>query len=279
MQELEDIRDLHAGPWMVVGDFNLLVNHDDKSNDRVNRRMLSRFRSNLNILELKELYLNGRRYTWSNERTRVTLEKIYHVFGTPSWEELYPTCCLTALGTSVSDHCPILLDINADLYMGRRFKFETFWMRAEGFMEVVQTAWDSVEQHGNPYVVLDRKLQATAKSLKKWSNKWIGNIKLQIAIAMEVIYRLDKAMDSVDGPRKGLEKHLKAQVTWIELPGTIDCKTKISHPIPKGGGCKHSTSPPIGMSSSMEECYILTQEWYGNCYGPRGACTDGGCIL
>lgn len=58
MQELLDIRDLHAGPWMVVGDFNLLVNHEDKSNERVNWHMLARFRSKLNILELKELYLN-----------------------------------------------------------------------------------------------------------------------------------------------------------------------------------------------------------------------------
>lgn len=63
-----------------MGDFNLLVNHNDKSNDGVNRRMLSSFRSKLNTLELKELYLNGRRYTWSNERTRATLEKIDHVF-------------------------------------------------------------------------------------------------------------------------------------------------------------------------------------------------------
>lgn len=85
LQEQVDIRDLHAGPWMVVGDFNLLVNPEDKSNDRINRRMLARFRAKLNMLELKELYLNGRRYTWSNERARATLEKVDHVFCTPSW--------------------------------------------------------------------------------------------------------------------------------------------------------------------------------------------------
>lgn len=101
-----------------------------------------------------------------------------------------------ALGTSISDHYPILLDINADLCIGRRFKFEAFWARVEGFMEVVQTARNSTEPHDNPYVVLDRKLQATAKSLKKWSDKWIRNIKLHIGIAMEFILRLDKAMDT-----------------------------------------------------------------------------------
>ena len=63
-------------------------------------------------------------------------------------------------------------------------------------MQTVQDAWSSVSSKGNPYVVLDAKLRATTKSLKKWSDRWIGNVKLQIGIAMEVIFRLDKAMES-----------------------------------------------------------------------------------
>lgn len=80
LQELVDIRDLHVGPWLMAGDFNLLVNEEDKSNAMINRRMMGRFHAKLNMLELKELYLNGPRYTWSNERQHATLEKIDHVF-------------------------------------------------------------------------------------------------------------------------------------------------------------------------------------------------------
>lgn len=112
MQELVDIRDLHTGPWLIAGDFNLLVTQDDKSNDMVNRRMLGRFRAKLNRWELKELYLNGRRYTWSNERQVATLEKIDHVFVSNEWDEAFPSCFLLALGMAVSDHCPLLLEMN-----------------------------------------------------------------------------------------------------------------------------------------------------------------------
>lgn len=63
MQELVDVRELIAGPWTVVGDFNFLVNPEDKNNMLINRRMMARFRVKLNLLELKEIYLNGRRYT------------------------------------------------------------------------------------------------------------------------------------------------------------------------------------------------------------------------
>lgn len=41
MQELIDIRELHAGPWIVVGDFNLLVNPEDKNWNVTNRTMMT----------------------------------------------------------------------------------------------------------------------------------------------------------------------------------------------------------------------------------------------
>jgi exonuclease III len=82
LQELHDIRDLHVGPWLVAGDFNLIVEPADKSRGCLHRSMMARFRRALSSLELKELYLNGRRFTWSNERELPTLEKLDRVFST-----------------------------------------------------------------------------------------------------------------------------------------------------------------------------------------------------
>jgi hypothetical protein len=66
LQEIKDVRDLHPGPWAVAGDFNLIVDAVDKSNGNLNRRMMGKFRHFLAELDLKELYLNGRCYTWWN---------------------------------------------------------------------------------------------------------------------------------------------------------------------------------------------------------------------
>ena len=132
---------MHKGSWLVAGDFNLLARQEDKSNALINRRMMGRFRAKLNLLELKELYLNGRRYTWSNERQMATLKKIDHVFMSNEWDETYPTCFLSALGTAVSDHCPLMFDMNVSICSKKRFKFESFWTRAEGFLDVVKLAW------------------------------------------------------------------------------------------------------------------------------------------
>jgi hypothetical protein len=44
--------------------------------------------------------------------------------------------------------------------------------------------------------MIDHLLRETAKALVKWSSKAVGNIRLRIQIAMEVIFRLEVAQDS-----------------------------------------------------------------------------------
>jgi hypothetical protein len=116
LQELQDIQDLHAGPWVVAGDFNLIVNPEDKNQGILHRRMMGRFRRSLSNLELKEIYLNGRRFTWSNERAQPTLEKLDRVFSTVDWEELFPDAFLTTMSSGPSDHCPLVLSLAPDLH-------------------------------------------------------------------------------------------------------------------------------------------------------------------
>jgi exonuclease III len=52
LAELHDIRDLHLGPWAVAGDFNLIVDAQDKNNTNLNRRMMGKFCKLLSDLEL-----------------------------------------------------------------------------------------------------------------------------------------------------------------------------------------------------------------------------------
>mgnify|MGYP005829750919 CR=1 FL=1 len=109
---------------------------------------------------------------------------------------------------------PPVVDLHADFTMGRRFRFEAFRPKAEGFFDVVDTAWHSVPGTGNPFVTLDNKLRATAKALQRWSDKWIGNAKLQTLIALEVIARLDQAMDNrmLSAEEHGLRRVLKRKL-------------------------------------------------------------------
>lgn len=76
----------------------MIYRDEDKNNGNLNRRMMGRFRCFLNDCELKEIYLHGRRYTWSNERDTPTLVRLDRVFTTLAWEEMFGSCMLRCLG-------------------------------------------------------------------------------------------------------------------------------------------------------------------------------------
>ena len=59
-----------------MGDFNMILRSCEKNNANINMAMMSKFRSFVDDHELKELYMHGHMYTWSNERDTPTLTKI-----------------------------------------------------------------------------------------------------------------------------------------------------------------------------------------------------------
>ncbi|MFS9531566.1 endonuclease/exonuclease/phosphatase family protein, partial [Klebsiella pneumoniae] len=86
LAELRSIHALLTGPWIIVGDFNLLLHASDKNNVNINQRNLGRFRRFVVDLQLKDIFLHGRRYTWSNERSTPTTERLDRVLVAVDWE-------------------------------------------------------------------------------------------------------------------------------------------------------------------------------------------------
>lgn len=147
-------------------------------------------------------------------------------------------------------------------------------------------AWNLIPQEGNPYVVLDAKLRAMTKSLKKWSDRWIGNVKLQIGIAMEIIYQLDKAMDTrtLTDQESALRQLLKQKLLGLcSLERTIarqrsrilflregDAKTSFFHQ----SACHRQRRNMLTMiqhgdtiASGQEEIANEVDEYFSNVFG------------
>jgi hypothetical protein len=137
---LDELRAIHAtlpGPWVVAGDFNLIVEARDKNNAWLNRRLMAMFRRFLNDLELRESNLLGWLYTWSNEREAPMMAKLDRWFELVEWDDLHPDASLSALSSSLSDHCPILMSMAISLPLKWHFWFESFWLKLDGFHEMV----------------------------------------------------------------------------------------------------------------------------------------------
>jgi exonuclease III len=109
IQELKQLKQQTLSRWLIIGDFNLIYKDEDKSNGRLNRNLMLRFRRAINFLGIKEIQLVGRKYTWSSSQAAPTMTKIDRAFCTPDWESIFQQLILQPLPSSMSDHCTLLL--------------------------------------------------------------------------------------------------------------------------------------------------------------------------
>jgi hypothetical protein len=86
-------------PLMVGSDYNILRHPSEKNNDHYQVRWLFLFNVVIDGLNLKEIQLTRRKYTWANNLANPTFEKLNWVLITTEWEEKYPLLflekCLT----------------------------------------------------------------------------------------------------------------------------------------------------------------------------------------
>jgi hypothetical protein len=67
-------------PILLGGDFNILCTHEEKSND-YNPHWHFIFNGIITSLDLREIVLSGRQYTWASKRGTPTFKKIGPNFG------------------------------------------------------------------------------------------------------------------------------------------------------------------------------------------------------
>jgi exonuclease III len=166
LHELREVRSLCNGPWMLAGDFNMIYKPEDKNNNNVNWALMGRFSRFVNDLELKEIPLLGRKYTWSNGRESPTMIKLDRVLCTSDWEGMYPDCLLQSHASQMSDHCPLLLGLKDGIKGKRRFHFESFWFRLPGFAEIVASSWVEPVRNVGPLERISFKLKRLARALQ-----------------------------------------------------------------------------------------------------------------
>jgi exonuclease III len=126
MNHLWHLKPHDDSPWLILGDFNLIYKARDKNNRNINLCLMSGFRMTLDHCELKELSLQNRKYTWSNERQHLMLVRLYWVFCNQAWDLAFDNHALHELSSSHSNHCPLILTNQETPRRATPFKFENF---------------------------------------------------------------------------------------------------------------------------------------------------------
>ena len=122
------------------GDFNIIRGPNEKNNDRYDDRWPSLFNAVINSLDLRELELSGRKFTWANSLPQPTFERLGRVLVSIDWEFKFPRATVQALPREItSDHTPLLLSFGDRRGASQPiFRFELGWLTRDDFREVVE---------------------------------------------------------------------------------------------------------------------------------------------
>jgi hypothetical protein len=86
-------------------------------------------------LDLREIDMFDRKFTWANSRTVPTYERLDRVLVSIEWEQNYPLATMEALNREISDHAPLLLSTGEKAKPKKQppFMFELGWLLKDGF--------------------------------------------------------------------------------------------------------------------------------------------------
>ncbi|VFQ99227.1 unnamed protein product [Cuscuta campestris] len=224
-------------PWAVVGDFNCILNPDEKKGGLPMSLNASwDFQQCINDFGLMEVTTYGNTFTWWNGRKKFhsIWKRLDRCLVNQSWADTFQTT-VHVLSLTTSDHSPLHISttIPTCTTAPRKFSFLNAWTTHADFMQVVEKAWKTTVS-GPPMVQVAAKLKATTYALNTWNKQVFGNIftkledlekKVQNA---EELYQADpsdenlinfKSVEASYIHQLYLEKlfwRQKAHIQWIE---------------------------------------------------------------
>ena len=127
-------------------------------------------------------------------------------------------------------------------------------------MHVVEEAWKAPlpwsASNIDAFRCLDYKLRNTAKMLKSWSAKQVGAVRLQLAIAKEIVFRLDAAQDIRTLAPHELAFRRKTKLCSLGLASLKHLgQTARADHLPGRGRRQHKVLPPTSLSQEPERSY------------------------
>lgn len=168
IREIRSLANNISKPWIIIGDFNLVRWLVDRTGDMRGFGLMSEFNDLIAELQLIDVPIKNRRFTWSNKRPVPTMSKLDRAFVTQEWSDSFPSISLSALEVIVSDHAPLLLTCKQLQTSRKQHKFENFWLSFPQVKDIVRRMWQLTDQaRPNPHLLYQR-IMLMHQQLRVW---------------------------------------------------------------------------------------------------------------
>ncbi|KAK9667989.1 hypothetical protein RND81_13G026700 [Saponaria officinalis] len=175
--------------WTVGGDFNFLMNPNERVGAPVKLHEIDPFRRCAQLCDLSDLKSTGVFFTGTNKQdgdNRV-LSKLDRVLVNPRWLSLFPDAYVEFLPEGLYDHSPGLVHLMTSRRVGKAsFMFFNMWTLVPEFLEIVQASW-LVNVNGVPMFSVIEKLRRLKQPLKKLNGQSFSDIEQKAELALSFL--------------------------------------------------------------------------------------------
>lgn len=170
---LDEIDQSFKGPWLIIGDFNEVLNGVDKQGGMpVAGPSRAGLRKLITVHELIDTGFIGCLYTWNNKRSGMAniQERLDRGFSNDEWQILFPEATITHLPAFQSDHKTLQLQLHPTTnHLPKPFRFESMWISHPDMGYIIEEAWNREKHFG-------AILKHTKTALKEWNKLVFGNV-------------------------------------------------------------------------------------------------------
>jgi hypothetical protein len=132
----------------------------------------------INSLDLRELELSRRQYTWPNNLQTPTFDKLDQILVSMEWELKYPMVTVHALPRVILNHCPLVLNTGmSSQHTSHMFKLELVWLLKDGFYDMVTRIWQKERKVSSSLEIWQNKIRSLRRYLRGWAKNQNGAYK------------------------------------------------------------------------------------------------------
>lgn len=197
-------------PWLLLGDFNELMNNYEKEGGATRQESTFwDFRNMAQFCKIKEIRSSGNSLSWAGWRDKVWVKcRLDRSFGNDQWFQLFPHCKTEYMRMYRSDYRPIRVNfsLETDEKGPGRFYFDQRLIRREGFEEAITRGWNMVNQEGGAHL-MDR-IASCRRELARWKRGTNCN-------SLSIIEKLGKKLEAEIDKRMPDQQYMKRLKTEL----------------------------------------------------------------
>ncbi|XP_078178587.1 uncharacterized protein LOC144572790 [Carex rostrata] len=188
--------------------------------------LMFQFNDLIRELQLIDVQLQNRDYTWSNMQPVPIFSKLDRCFLTSDWAMMYPIITLTALETIVSDHVPLLLHMKTPQQRKSHKRLERFWFKYRYAHCLTNTIWETAAQQVNddPLKEFEIKTEKLHKELGRWHQTRFVHMDDQLQYCKKAILFFDKIEEKRKLDRREFCLRQKIRERAFELSSNLEIR-------------------------------------------------------